>query len=105
MLFIRNQVLDDPDVDEAAEGNAQRNIAVFRAALITDMILDEQNDTVEADRALLSTAADMTRTEFDLLLTLVRVYDHARSHFIFEICEPSTKRFLNAMRIRHEEDG
>ncbi len=48
----------------------------------------------------------MTRTaEFDLLLTLVRVCDHARSHFIFEICEPATKRFLNALRIRHEEEG
>jgi hypothetical protein len=105
MVFIRNQVLDDHDAEEAAERNAQRNLAVFRAALINDIILDEENDTIESDRALLTTAADMTRTEFDLLLTLVRVYDHARSHFICEICEPATKRFLNAMRIRHEEDG
>jgi hypothetical protein len=51
------------------------------------------------------TGTEMTRTEFDLLLTLVRVFDHAHSHFVFEICEPSTKRFLNALRIRHEEGG
>jgi hypothetical protein len=48
---------------------------------------------------------DMTRTEFELLRTLTRVYDHSRSHFVFEICEPSTKRFLNALRIREEENG
>ncbi len=105
MLFVRNQVLDaDPD-EEFVEGNAQQNLAVFRMALITDMILDETIDVVETNRALLSTAVDMTRTEFDLLVTLVRVYDHARSHFVFEVCEPPTKRFLNALRIRHEEDG
>jgi hypothetical protein len=51
------------------------------------------------------TGVEMTRTEFDLLRTLVRVYDHARSHFIFELCEPAAKRFLNALRIRHEEGG
>ncbi len=55
--------------------------------------------------SLLLTGVDMTRTEFDLLTTLTRVYDHARSHFVFEICEPPTKRFLNALRIREEEDG
>jgi hypothetical protein len=106
MLFIRNQVLDHHQDDDAAEGNAQHNLAVFRLTIVNDMILDEENDTIEPDRrALLSTAVDMTRTEFDLLLTLARVYDHARSHFVFEICEPSTKRFLNAMQTRHEEDG
>ncbi len=29
----------------------------------------------------------------------------ARSHFVYEICEPPTKRFLNALRIREEEGG
>ena len=46
---------------------------------------------------------EMTHTEFSLLETRVRVYDHARSHFIFEICEEAVKRFLNARRIRFEE--
>jgi hypothetical protein len=35
----------------------------------------------------------MTQTEFDLLSELLRVFDQARSHVIFEICEPSVKRF------------
>ncbi len=48
---------------------------------------------------------EMTQTEFALLETLVRVYDHARSHFVSEICEPSVKRYLNAVRIRFEENG
>jgi hypothetical protein len=48
---------------------------------------------------------EMSHTEFSLLETLVRVYDHARSHFIFEICEEAIKRFLNAQRIRFEENA
>jgi hypothetical protein len=59
----------------------------------------------ELDRVVLMTGVNMTRTEFELLRTLTRVYDHSRSHFVFEICEPSTKRFLNALRIREEENG
>jgi hypothetical protein len=47
----------------------------------------------------------MTQTEFDLLSELLRVFDQARSHFIFEVCEPSVRRFLNAMRIHHEEEN
>jgi hypothetical protein len=73
--------------------------------LIDDLIASDANDVSEFDRALLMTGTEMTRMEFDLLLTLVRVFDHARSDFVFEICEPSTKRFLNALRIRHEEGG
>jgi hypothetical protein len=46
----------------------------------------------------------MTQTEFDLLIELLRVFDQARSHFIYEICEPSVRRFINAMRIRYEEE-
>jgi hypothetical protein len=92
MVFIRNQVLDNDQDDEAGEEGAQNNLAVFRMAFINDMIVDAEIDVVETDRALLlSTAVEMTRTEFDLLSTLIRVYDHARSHFVFEVCEPSTK--------------
>ncbi len=81
------------------------NLPAFRIALVDDLILAEDNDISERDRAILMTGLEMTRTEFDLLLTLVRIFDHARSHFVFEICEPPTKRFLNAMRIREEENG
>ncbi len=81
------------------------NLVAFRLALIDDLINAADNDVAETDRAVLMTGVEMTRTEFDLLLTLTRVYDHARGRFVFEICEPSTKRFLNALRIRHEEGG
>jgi hypothetical protein len=42
------------------------------------------------------TGVEMARTEFDLLLTFV---------LVFEICELAAKCFLNALRIRHEEEG
>ena len=105
MVFLRAQTLEnDGDDEELAEQVAQ-NLAAFRSALIDDLVTAEDNDVTELDRAVLMTGVDMTRTEFDLLRTLTRVYDHARSHFVFEICEPSTKRYLNALRIREEEGG
>ena len=105
MVFLRAQTLEQEDDDQATVEQVAQNQAAFRFALIDDLIAAEANDVSEFDRALLMTGTEMTRTEFDLLLTLVRVFDHARSHFVFEICEPSTKRFLNALRIRHEEGG
>ncbi len=53
---------------------------------------------------MLITGLEVTRTEFDLLLTLTRVCDHSRSHFVYEMCEPSTKRFLYALMICEEEN-
>ncbi len=105
MVFLRAQTLEQEDDDQATVEQLAQNQAAFRFALIDDLIASDANDVSEFDRALLMTGTDMTRTEFDLLLTLVRVFDHARSHFVFEICEPSTKRFLKALRIRHEEGG
>jgi hypothetical protein len=80
-------------------------LVAFRLTLVDDLIASAENDVAEIDRAVLMHGVKMTRTEFDLLLTLTRMHDHARSHFVFEICEPATKRFLNVLRIRHEEDG
>ncbi len=71
---------------------------------LDDLIADEENGVVEADRPTMRACLEMTQTEFALLETLVRIYDHARSHFVSEICEPSVKRFLNAIRIRFEEN-
>jgi hypothetical protein len=105
VVFLRAQTLDRDDDDEGMiEQNAQ-NLPAFRIALIDDLVISEENDVTEQDRAILMTCLEMTRTEFDLLLTLVRVFDHSRSHFVFEICELSTKRFLNALQIREEEGG
>ncbi len=53
---------------------------------------------------MISTSLGMTQTEFDLLIELLRVFGQARSHFIYKICEPSVKRFINAQRIRYEEE-
>ena len=53
---------------------------------------------------MISTSIGMTQTEFDLLIELLRVFDQARIHFIYEICEPSVRRFINALRIRYEEE-
>ena len=105
MVFLRGQTLEHEDDDGAQAEQVAQNLNAFRIALIDDIIADGDNDVGESDRAVLMTGMEMTRTEFDLFLTLLRVYDHSRSHFVFEICEPSTKRFLNALRIRHEEGG
>jgi hypothetical protein len=105
VVFLRAQTLAREDDDEAAAEQAAENLATFQAALIDDLLNDADNDLGEEDRALIMTALEMTRTEFDLLQTLTCVYDDARSHFVFEICDPATKRFLNALRIREEEGG
>jgi hypothetical protein len=105
ITFLRGQVLKREDDDEVTAEQALANTHIFRMALIDDLIADEDNDVTGRDRAVLMTGVKMTRTEFDLLQTLVRVFDHARSHFVFEVCEPSAKRFLNALRIRFEENG
>jgi hypothetical protein len=105
IVFLRAQTLEREGDDEAQADQLALNLPQFRLALIDDMVNADENDVSEQDRALLMTGVEMTRTEFDLLLTLVRVFDHARSHFVYEICEPPTKRFLNALRIREEEGG
>jgi hypothetical protein len=105
MVLVQAQTLENENDDDAAAEQAEANLSVFRLALVDDLIESDENDVSERDRAVIMTGVEMTRTEFDLLLTLVRVYDHARSHFIFELCEPAAKRFVNALRIRHEEGG
>ncbi len=80
------------------------NLALLRMNALEELIADEENGVVEADRPTMRTCLEMTQTEFALLETLVRVYEYSRSHFVSEICEPSVKRFLNAIRIRFEEN-
>jgi hypothetical protein len=107
VVFLRAQTLENEGDDEELAEQVAENLAAFHLALIDDLVASEENDVSELDRAILMTdvGVDMTRTEFELLRTLTRVYDHARSHFVFEICEPPTKRYLNALRIREEENG
>ncbi len=105
LIFMRAQTLENANDDENTATQVAQNLAAFRSGLVDELIHDAANTVEESDRALITTGLEMARTEFDLLVTLTRVYDHARSHFVVEICEPSTKRFLNALRIRHEEGG
>jgi hypothetical protein len=97
--------LEQEGDDEGMAEQVAQNLAAFRMALIDDLVNADDNDISEQNRALMITGIEMIRTEFDLLLTLVHVFDHARSHFVYEICEPPTKRFLNALRIREKEGG
>ncbi len=93
-----------PDRDADAEAFAQENLVLLRLNALVELIANGDNDLVEADRPALNTCLEMTQTEFALFETLVGVFDHARSHFVSEICEPSVKRLLNAIRIRVEEN-
>jgi hypothetical protein len=78
MVFIRSKILENAHDDDEAAEQAVQNLTTFRIALIEDMIFDDELDVTELHRALLTTAIEMTRAEFNLLWNLVRVYDHAR---------------------------
>jgi hypothetical protein len=100
---MRATTIEREGDDQRTADQAAEYAVTFCLALIDNLIDDEGNDVEEKDRMLLQTGLEMTLTEFDLLQTLIRVFDHARSHFVYEICEPGTRRFLNAHRIRYEE--
>jgi hypothetical protein len=87
MIFLCAQTLEQEEDDEQQAEQVALNLAAFRLALKDDLIDSVDNNIVETDRAILMTGVEMARTEFDLLLTLTRVYDHdhARSHFVFEM--------------------
>jgi hypothetical protein len=97
--------LEQEGDDEDAVAAAEANLPLLQRTALDELIAAADNEADEDDRPVLETCLEMTQTEFAHLETLIRVYDHARSHFVYEICEPSVKRFLNATRIRHEENG
>ena len=78
IIFLRAQTLEQEGDDEIAAEQAAANTNAFRLALVDDLIASDENDVNERDRAVLRTGVEMTRTEFDLLLTLVRVSFHLR---------------------------
>jgi hypothetical protein len=102
---IRNLTLEQEGDDEDAAAAAEANLPLLQRTALDELIASVDYDANEDDRPVLETCLEMTQTDFALLETLIRVYDHARSHFVYEICEPSVKRFLNATRIRYEENG
>ena len=93
MRQVRSITLEraDDDADEAAR--AQEDLPLLQQHAIDELVA-EDDGVQENDRPVISTSISMTQTEFDLLVELLRVYDQARSHFIYEICEPSVKRFI-----------
>jgi hypothetical protein len=91
--------------DEGTAAENATNLELARAALMDEWLEDEDSDFTIKDRPVVAMGVAMTLTEYDILTTLLRVYDHSRSHFVFEICDESVRRFLNATRIRFEEDG
>ncbi len=101
---LRSLTLDHEgdDADDLVR-NAE-NLALARAALMEQWVVDEDHIFTEKDRPAVTMGVSMTVLEHDVLTTLLRVYDHARSHFIFEICEEPARRFLNATRIRYEDE-
>jgi hypothetical protein len=105
MHNIRNLTLEAEGDDEEAAAAAVLNLPLLQRTALDELITSPDYDAGEEDRPVLETCLEMTQTEFALLETLVRVYDHARSHFVYEICDPAVKRFLNAIRIRYEENG
>jgi hypothetical protein len=102
---IRGLVFQPNEGDEQDEAADRANLAILKRNALEDVLVDAENDDAETDRPVMMTCLGMTQTEFDLLETLIGVYDEARSHFVFEICDPPVKRFPNATRIRHEEVG
>ena len=102
---IRLLTLEQEGDDADATAAVRANLPMLQRNALDELIASVDNEAVEEDRPVLDTCLEMTQTEFALLETLVRVYDQARCHFVFEICEPAVKRFLNAIRIRQEENG
>ena len=93
---VRSLVFQPADGEERDAARELANLAILKRNALEELLADDDNEVEEADRPVMMTCLDMTQTEFDLLETLIRVYDEARSHFISEICDPPVKRFLNA---------
>ncbi len=103
MLRVRGITLERENDGSEEVARALEELPIAQQHQI-DEFIPKDNGVKEDDHPVLSICLNMTQTEFDLLLELLRVFDQARSHFVYEICEPSVKRFLNATRIRFEEE-
>ncbi len=102
---IRALVFQAGEDDEQNEAADRVNLALLKLNALNDLLDNVENDAMDTDRPVMQTCLEMTQNDFDLLETLIRVYNEARSHFVFEICDPTVKRFVNATRIRYEEEG
>jgi hypothetical protein len=79
---------DDDNEEEVGDATVYLDLA--RTALMDEWLQDRDDDFTTKDRPVVAMGVTMmTLTEHDILVTLLRVYDHSRSHFVFEICEES----------------
>ncbi len=69
----------EPEEDEDAQAANEVNLALLQRHAVEELVTSEDNDINEDDRPTLTACLEMTQTEFALLETLARVYDHARS--------------------------
>ena len=90
--------------------NATANaIAAAAAALVTaqdqaiDVLVADANSPIkESDRATLKAYGQLTDQEFAILDEYLRVFDRSLCHFVFDVCQPQVRRFLNAARVTSE---
>ncbi len=85
---IRALVFQAEDGEELDAARDRENLALLKRNVLEEMLADEENDVEAADRPVMMTCLEMTQTEFDLLETLIRVYDEARSHFVSDEAGP-----------------
>jgi hypothetical protein len=91
MRIVRGLTLERQDDNAEDVARALVELPVLQQHAIDEMV-GEDDGIREDDRPIIiNTGLGMNQTEFDLLVELLRVYDQARSHFIYEICEPSVK--------------
>ncbi len=79
---IRSLTLEGDEDDADALAATRANLPLLQRNALDELVADEDNGLTEEDRPVLDTCLDMTQTEFALLETLIRVYDHARCHFV-----------------------
>jgi hypothetical protein len=95
------------DLRQPHAANATANaIAAADAALIVAqqtaidaLVADANSIVLETDRTVLTSFCDLSQQEFMVYDESVRVFDEARSHFVFDIVDEQVKRFLNAERL------
>jgi len=98
------------ELRQPTAANATANaVAAALAALVTaqdqaiDALVNDANSSiVEADRAVLKMYGQLTDQEFVIIDEYLRVFDRSLCHFVFDICQPQVRRFLNAARVTSE---
>ena len=79
---------------------AEAALKVAQAAAIDVLVADATSPVTEKNRPVLTSYCELTTSELQILDEFTRVFDKSRSHFVFEIVTPQTRRLLNAARIQ-----